>query len=271
MESAPQIPIPDRIRFLDALRGIAVLCIYIANIAYFSGIIFIDPAERLPSAVLPTDNLFDFICFTLIDGKFYTIFSLLFGIGCAVQYDRLSKRNLPFRPFFTRRMFWLLIIGGIHLCVIWLGDILALYAILGFILVVFVDAGNRKLIRWAIVLILLPILNDFLINFVGFDYPNVFRRLNDTLATSFHSFDWAHRADYLKNDNWAMFFKTNLSNWPIRIARILHEGRAFKVLGIFFIGLWAGRKIINDNLLTNVALLKIVANWGICIGLQLST
>lgn len=54
------------------------------------------------------------------------------------------------------------------------------------------------------------------------------------------------------------------------MAAILEEGRIFKVLGIFLIGLWAGRKIINKNLLNNTSFLKKVALWGICIGLPIS-
>jgi uncharacterized protein len=50
----------------------------------------------------------------------------------------------------------------------------------------------------------------------------------------------------------------------------LNEGRPFKVLGIFLIGLWAGRKIISENLLGNVSLLRKIALWGICIGLPLN-
>jgi uncharacterized protein len=263
----------SRIRFLDALRGIAVLCIFIANIAYFSGLFFISPKEQLPWAVLPSDHWLDFILFTLIDGKFYTIFSLLFGIGCAIQFHTMQKNDLPFKPFFRRRMFWLVVIGGIHLCLIWLGDILTLYAILGFVLLNFIHTQNKNLIRYAVILIMLPILNDIVIHGLGWDYPAFFKHLNTVtakqLGTPFRSA--STMGGYLQNTDWPTYFKTNLSNTFIRIMRILNEGRPFKVLGIFLIGLWSGRKIIHENLLGNVAFLKKVAIWGICIGLPLST
>lgn len=62
----------------------------------------------------------------------------------------------------------------------------------------------------------------------------------------------------------------NIGNAFLRVAFILEEGRVFKVLGIFLIGLWSGRKILNENLLANTSFLKKVTLWGICIGLPIS-
>jgi uncharacterized protein len=272
MESKTPTAVSDRIHFLDALRGIAVQCIFVANIVYFSGLLFIAPKEKLPWAVLPSDHTLDFICFTLIDGKFYTIFSLLFGIGCALQFRKKQEHNQSFKPFFRRRMFWLLVIGAAHLCLIWLGDILTLYALLGFILLNFIHTENQKLLRYAAILILFPILNDIIIHGLGWDYPAFFRHLNEAIAAQVNTpaMGKGNMGDYLKNEDWVTFFKTNLGNVCIRIARILNEGRPFKVLGIFLIGLWSGRKIISENLLGNVSFLRKVALWGICIGLPLS-
>jgi uncharacterized protein len=270
MEPTTTVAISDRIRFLDALRGIAVLCIFIANIGYFSGVFFFPPQERFSWAVLPSDEIVDFICFALIDGKFYTIFSLLFGIGCAIQFQSLTKQNLPFRPFFTRRMFWLLVIGLIHLCLIWVGDILTLYALIGFMLPLFIHTENKKLLQYAVILVLLPILNNIAINFLGWDYVAIFKHFNETLAAHWQVPNRNHMDAYLKNESWSTFFKSNLCNVLVRIARILDDGRPFKVLGIFLVGLGAGRKIMTENLLGNVVLLRRIAVWGICVGLPLS-
>jgi uncharacterized protein len=222
MESKVPTAVADRIRFLDALRGIAVQCIFIANIAYFSGSLFIAPQERWDWAVLPSDHILDFICFALIDGKFYTIFSLLFGIGCALQFRKKQEYSLPFKPFFRRRMFWLLVIGAAHLCLMWLGDILTLYALLGFVLLNFIHTENKKLIRYAAILILLPILNDIIIHGFGCDYPAFFKHLNEAIAARVNTpaMGKGNMGDYLKNENWVIFFKTNLGNVCIRIARI---------------------------------------------------
>ncbi|PWK17760.1 DUF418 domain-containing protein [Xanthomarina spongicola] len=267
----------ERIDFLDILRGIAIFFIFAANIIYFSGFFFFPPEAHIPSTNLVIDPYVDFISFTLIDGKFYSIFSLLFGIGCAIQFNKLNNLNKPFAPFFRRRMFWLLIIGLIHLCLFWLGDILTLYALLGFVLICFVKMPNKKLITWSIILILFPLANWFIIHIANFNYPMYLFHLNTKYAESmgFQMVEWQgvkrfSMQAHLLNQDILEFFKMNVGNTLIRIGNILREGRIFKVLGIFLIGLWAGRKIINEDLLNNTKFLKRVALWGVCIGLPIS-
>lgn len=268
----------NRIDSLDILRGIAIFFIFAANIVFFSGYIFFPPESHIPSTNLVTDPYVDFISYTLIDGKFYSIFSLLFGIGCAIQFNKLQAHGKPFAAFFRRRMFWLLIIGLIHLCFFWFGDILTLYALLGFALIWFVNMSNKKLITWAIILILFPLVNWFIIHIVNFNYPMHLYQLNTKYAENmgFQMVEWQgvnrfNMQAYLLNEDILEFFKMNFGNTFIRIGNILREGRIFKVLGIFLIGLWAGRKIINEDLLNNTKFLKKVALWGVCIGLTIST
>jgi uncharacterized protein len=266
----------DRIKFLDALRGIAILGILCANISFFSGLFFMNPKDQYPWASFTFDMPLEFIMYTLIDGKFYSIFSLLFGIGCAIQFQNLNKLDEAFAPFYKRRMFWLLVIGFCHLTFIWLGDILTLYALLGFVLLYFVSTSNKNLITYAIILLLLPILNDFLINVIGWKYPNYFFKINSYLATQFDipirefgEMKMTNMNSHIKNENWSNFFKANLSNIFIRIGFILEEGRPFKVLGIFLLGLRTGRAILFEGLLTNIKFLKKTALLGIAIGLPI--
>lgn len=267
----------NRIHYLDALRGIAVFFIFTANISYLSGYFFMRNSQSLHWATFKFDEILEVILHTLTDGKFYTIFSLLFGIGFTIQYENLKKRGLPFKPFFRRRMLWLLVFGGIHLSLIWLGDILTLYALLGFALLNFVETNNKKLLKWAVVLILLPILNTIIINFLNLDYALFFFKMNETLCTYFNipmsEYQGAKITDLnaeFQNQNLITFFKTNISNTFIRIGFILYEGRPFKVLGIFLIGIWSGRQIIHYDLLNNNTLLKKIALYGILIGLPIS-
>ncbi|MBK8340624.1 MAG: hypothetical protein IPK99_11810 [Flavobacteriales bacterium] len=77
----------------------------------------------------------------LIDGKFYSIFSMLFGIGFGFF---LAKGNDGLLRFY-RRMFILLIIGWLHLRYLWNGDILFLYAVLGLLLPLFRAAWGSHL------------------------------------------------------------------------------------------------------------------------------
>ena len=267
----------NRIVFLDVLRGLAILFIFLANIVPFSGYLYFDPESRIPATTFFFDESIDFITFSLIDGKFYSIFSLLFGIGCIIQYTNLKKHGKAFAPFFRRRMFGLLIIGLIHLCLFWFGDILTLYAILGFVLIWFVDLSDKKLLTFAAILIVFPILNWLFVYYTAFNYSDFFFKLNVSYYEYFGlpTIEWKGQtyADFQKwssNESLSDYFKMNIGNSFVRIGAILNDGRIFKVFGIFLIGLWTGRRILNNDLLNDVKFLKKVTLIGISIGLPIS-
>lgn len=268
--------IKDRIAYLDILRGIAILFIFTANIVFFSGLFLMSTEQQNAMPLAPIDKVLDFVMFTLVDGKFYSIFSLLFGIGFVVQYNNLKKYNKPFVPFFSRRMFWLLLIGLCHLFLFWIGDILTLYALLGFVLIVFRNTSNTHLLRWAAILLLLPIIHWLGMQWLGY-YPYILFEIYSnhwqSLGLPMGEFNGQPFPDmiyYLKIDTLTDFFKLNLTRPLIRYGMILLEGRAFKVLGIFLIGMWAGRKILNENLLSNTKFLKKIALIGVLLGLPMS-
>lgn len=121
----------DRLPSLDLLRGIAILAILLANIPYLSG-----PADWMFSHG-GDDNWADqlVVAQTLfwIDGKFITLFSILFGAGMALQVDRARVDGRPFVAYYLRRLAILLAIGLTHILFIWFGDILTAYALIGLV------------------------------------------------------------------------------------------------------------------------------------------
>ena len=147
------LPAHERIQALDTLRGVAVAGILLANVLVFFGL-FVIPPDR--AAALPTvaaDRVALFLEHVFVDGKFYSVFSLLFGIGFGVQ---LSRGGAAALPRFKRRLRILLAIGAIHAFLIWAGDILMLYALLGFTMPWFARKSNRELVRWTVILLAVP-------------------------------------------------------------------------------------------------------------------
>jgi uncharacterized protein len=147
------LPVRERIQALDVLRGVAVAGILFANVLVFFGLIFMPP-DRI--AALPTaaaDHVALLLEHVFVDGKFYSLFSLLFGIGFGVQLARGGDAALP---RFKRRLRILLGIGAIHAFLIWAGDILMLYALLGFTMPWFARKSNRELLRWTVILLAIP-------------------------------------------------------------------------------------------------------------------
>src|SRR5919106_3021606 len=115
----------ERIELLDVLRGFALLGILLANIEVFSGMIFQSPETRPWSGA---DRTAAFVVDVLVHEKFYSIFSLLFGIGFSIIMRRTVERGGAFASLFRRRIAILLAIGLAHAILIWAGDILVLYA-----------------------------------------------------------------------------------------------------------------------------------------------
>lgn len=155
----------ERIQTIDVLRGFALFGILLVNFSFFNNSVFeafsldvgsMSGAEKAASA---------FIAF-FATGKFYPLFSFLFGLGFAVQLSRAEARGGPFKWTYTKRLLVLLVIGVIHGTLIWAGDILTLYAICGFMLLLLFmlkrlvelpfkreDGTRRRLPFWVILLV----------------------------------------------------------------------------------------------------------------------
>jgi len=127
----------ERIVSLDVLRGVAILGILLMNIQSFSmvGAAYFNPTAYgdltgLNRVVWQLSHL-------LADTKFISIFSMLFGAGIVLFSSKLEGRGLRPGPVHYRRTFWLLIIGLCHGFLMWPGDILAVYALVGFLVYLF--------------------------------------------------------------------------------------------------------------------------------------
>ena len=133
---------------LDALRGLALMGIALANFPEFGLWTFLSSEEQTAMPTAHIDEIVRFLQYMLVDGKFYTIFSVLFGIGFSLILAHHGRR------LFVRRMLILVVIGFLHLMFIWSGDILLLYAIGGLILTLFVGIKDKALLILALSLIL---------------------------------------------------------------------------------------------------------------------
>jgi uncharacterized protein len=82
------------------------------------------------------------------EGKFRSVYALLFGVGFALQL--LRAKDATFRKRFVRRLMALLLIGICHYVLIWKGDVLIYYALTGFVLLTFANCSPRVLLRWVV-------------------------------------------------------------------------------------------------------------------------
>lgn len=269
----------DRIHYLDILRGMAILFIFLANIPIFSGTAFYSDEKSLSFATSSLDHIMEILAYAFVDGKFYSIFSILFGIGFVIQYNSVMRSGRSFVPFFTRRMLGLLLIGSIHLFLIWLGDILTLYALLGLMLIWFRNFNDKRLLVWAGILLILPVLHWLFMYSTNLFYPHWLYRTFDQYAEAQGMIlkDWMgigiatlDPIDYFALTNFSQFMAITIGAPMLRFADLLMDGRFFKVLALFLIGIWAGRQILDKNILQNRKLLVKIAVWGFVIGLPMN-
>jgi uncharacterized protein len=247
MKTGPMTPVPpgERIELLDALRGFALLGILTMNLLAFSGYYEVKMVGDLAS--LPThaaDRVTHFLMATLAEGKFYSLFSLLFGIGFAVQMLRAEQRGDRLAPRYRRRLGVLVAIGMVHLCVVWAGDILVLYALLGFLLLPLRRYGDRTLLIGAAALIATPVLLRAAVLASGgaLDPGAPVLALAERLdAGLFGAQAATPLVSYVASGGWLELAKYNLAGPVWRLGELLQEGRAFKVLGMFLVGFVAAR------------------------------
>jgi uncharacterized protein len=142
---------PPRIETLDILRGVAVMGILAMNIvgfampvqAYFNPLAY-GGAEGADLAAWAAN-------FILIDGKMRGLFSFLFGASLLLVLERAEARGESPAEVHFRRMLWLLLFGLVHYYLVWLGDILAHYAIVGMIAFLYHRMPVEKVVRWGVI------------------------------------------------------------------------------------------------------------------------
>jgi uncharacterized protein len=134
----------DRIEVIDILRGVALLGILLMNMEALSGPLDLS-FTGIDTHWQGLDRVADALVYVLVQGKFFTLFSLLFGAGFALMAQRAEAARRDFAPFYLRRSAGLLLIGLCHAILVWSGDILVLYALMSLPLLAFREAPQRWL------------------------------------------------------------------------------------------------------------------------------
>ncbi len=262
----------ERIEALDALRGFALFGILLANILYWSGWGLMLDTQRL--ALAGAEGVRGQYVFhnLLIDGKFYTLFSLLFGAGFALQLDRLERRGSDGLRIYRRRVLVLLAIGLIHSWLIWDGDILTVYALLGLVLPLFVRWRDRSLVISAGTLIFaVPLAGKALFAALGWMPEASFYDLSDRIARSMGTVITAENGvSVLASGDISDLAAWVISGTPFSWGLRLESWRIPKLLGIMLFGLVVGRRLAAGTLLGDRTLLWRVLAVGLAIGVPAS-
>ncbi|MCT2535612.1 DUF418 domain-containing protein [Aquibacillus koreensis] len=145
----------QRLQWIDAARGFAILGIFMVNVPAYNAPFFIyGGGEQYWNSSM--DRVVQAGIDIFFQASFYTLFSFLFGFGMQIIVEKLSERQLHVNTFVLRRLGILIIFGLIHAFLIWHGDILLSYGIIGLLLVFFFKRKNLTLVIWALCLLLIP-------------------------------------------------------------------------------------------------------------------
>jgi len=132
-DSSFAVPPTSRIAAIDAARGAALFGVLAVNVVTaFRISIFQQFLPNGSGAAGGLDGFVERFVYFALDMKSFSLFSILFGLGLAMQFERFSRDGRPFY-FLTRRLIALLVFGAVHLLLIWNGDILTEYALAGLI------------------------------------------------------------------------------------------------------------------------------------------
>jgi uncharacterized membrane protein YeiB len=142
----------ERIEALDVIRGFALIGIFFMNIEWFNRS-FLTLGTGIPTNVHGLDWFASYFVDFFVAGKFWTIFSLLFGMGFAVMLNRSEETGRAFIKPYLRRIAALAVFGILHNVLLWPGDILYSYAFTaaGLLIILF---GQWKWIVGSIVVLL---------------------------------------------------------------------------------------------------------------------
>lgn len=227
-----------RIVFVDALRGFALLGIVLIHfVEHFD--FFYPPEINYFFTAETNQKVMDVIMF-LISGKAYSIFAITFGFSFFIQLNRKEQQGIDFRGRFAWRLTILFFMGVVH-SLIYRGDILHIYAILGFPLIFMYKLKDKTLAAIAILLAIeIPILYSLVLSIIDPAY----------MFVPDYGGNWFSEAEaiYANGSFWDVV-KINI--WKSRYlvyAWTFYTGRAVQLMALFIVGLMIGRKRYFENI-----------------------
>lgn len=221
-----------RIDVVDALRGYAIMSILLLhNLEHFD---FVFTPEHIPAwRAVVNDKIWEFFDF-MVAGKSYAIFALLFGFTFWLMDQKQKDRGKDFRGRFLWRMLLLLGFGTIN-SLFYEGDILSMYALLGFTLVLVARFSDRTVLIIAILMLLQPLM-----------WADVVHQLQHPATKISDPASWAYfgkQFSYLSGNSMIDAIIGNMTNGKVAVYLWSWEkGRFLQAPALFMLGMLMGRR-----------------------------
>ena len=200
-----------------------------------------------------------FILETIFYGKFFTIFSFLFGIGVAFQIQRLKEKGTYSTVFFLRRFGSLFLFGVLHILFIWSGDILHVYGMLGFLLLLFFKLSPRLLLISSVIIFFFPfysIIFQYLIDWMALDYEKPLSSLSRSELIELKHHGSYYSGIILRIKEYLFAIRIIFAGiLPTALSVMLLGGYFVKMGGLENISLWISKS--RKHLLYSLAILLV--------------
>lgn len=240
-----------RIQIVDALRGFALFGIILAhaNNQYFAG--FPPPGHEALGIKNAVDPILQMITDVLIFGKFFTIFSFLFGLSFGIQLLNAKEKKKPLLGRFAWRLVILFLIAFVH-HIHYRGDILVIYAVLGLFLLLYFKANNKWLLIWSFFFMIngpSAIFNT--VNYIStLSKPVIEKTAQGPGGVDVKKMgkDGTVFYNIVKEGDYGWIIKNNITKeFQNKLAFQLFSGRLFVTMGLFILGFYMARRRIFED------------------------
>lgn len=225
----------QRILAIDVVRAVALFGVLVVNLITEFRVSLFRQFLAVPETAV--ERVVDFA----LESKAFSLFSLLFGLGLAIQHERLQDTGRAIY-FLSRRLIALLAFGLLHLLFLWNGDILTEYAIAGFVVLPFLRLPADRLAKAALV---------FFVIFFALAVVSPPLRLPDSASLERHV-DLARRV--YANGSYAEIWRFSLEE--LRLILPLHVNVFARTVALMLLG----AAVWKSGLLTHsIALFSVLA------------
>lgn len=274
MASSPSpVPVGERLGVLDAIRGVALGGILVANLVSFFGVYWMSAETRMAMAGGALGEAVIFGMDWLIEGKFYSVFSILLGVGFAIQWQRAAARGqsrAQFGRFFRTRMAVLIGIGLLHMYGLWAGDILTLYGVMGLLLPTLARGQSRIRLAVIVLCLMVPLATHVLVYSTEgrLDPRPPFAELGAQVQGALDG-EGKPSLELFARGGPGDYVAWNVGYAVTRPGTYLQGGRPAHVMGLFLIGAWLGMALL-PRLASLGRSLWVTAAVGAAVGLPAS-
>lgn len=264
---AQPIQSSERIDLIDVLRGFAVFGILMVNMP-----LMFEPISAMFAGMSPDapwhEEFLRAAILLLFTGKFYILFSFLFGFGFWIFIHKGGEQKPELLTAYKRRLFFLLLFGIAHITFLWPGDILFYYALFGFLLILFRNTSDKKAARWMLLFIFLPsILTGMIVGLVNVvsGIPEVQQEIDHAFVeqAAVMSELVARATEVYSKGTFKEIMAMNWEQWTSLLNGIIFFYPT--VLGMFILGYLVARRGILSNPGNHTSLFKKVILWGLIV------